>query len=215
MIEAAHLSILISALALGASIFAVYATNFWRGTVKASRPSQFFIAYSEDDSSKPTLSVSVFLYSTGNAGRLIEHLYITARQSEKIQNFTTWYAGTTHVRNKFAGIKVDRNGLSLNNLFYPPHGETSFQFSQGEIEIELLCRLAGSDDPKTLSKVKLILSEHQIIEMNDGKIAVFDIQSSGRGYHGYTDTYKKSMDQEMAEKFSAMADTIKAKALES
>ncbi|GLQ22009.1 hypothetical protein GCM10007854_29640 [Algimonas porphyrae] len=51
--------------------------------------------------------------------------------------------------------------------------------------------------------------------MNDGKIAVFDIQSSGRGYHGYTDTYKKSMDQEMAEKFSAMADTIKAKALES
>lgn len=211
---APDISIVISAMALVASIFAVYATHFWRGSIRASRPSQFFIAYSEDDDCKPTICICLFLYSTGNAGRLVEQIFVTATQSEKVQNFTAWYAGNTHIRNRYAGIRIDRNGLSLNNLFFPPHGEGSFRFSEGKIDIELSCRLAGSSTIKSLSKTTLHLTGQQISEINDGKVAMFDILSTGEGYHGYTDTYKKTKDQEMAEKFSRMADTINAKALE-
>ncbi len=208
------ISISVSLVALFISFLALYLANFWKGKIQSSLPTQFFLGYSNDGKNKPHVALHSFLYSTGTNGRVIEHLFVVYAQPEQKQTFNVWYAGQSNVRNRVGGLRINRDGINLNNLFYPPSTETGFKFAPGKITIKLYARMAGKKEPQLLNETKLNLSNKRVADIEAGMLAVFDIRSTGTDYHEFADTFQKDDGKEFLDGFQKMVAIIDAQSKE-
>ena len=184
------ISLTFSGLALLLSLAALYIVNFWRGKIKCAKPAQFFFGYKSENSSMANISINCFLYSTGVVGRVVEHMYMEVEQGETKQIFNSWFAGSNaNARVKLGGVKISRDGISLDSLFVTPSTQKSFRYSKGEFTTRLFIRLSGEQTPRLLVVQTFNLTEELHTSIENGDLAVFEINSSGTGYHGYADTY--------------------------
>lgn len=185
------ITIAASLLAILISVTALYVANFWKGKIHCSNPTQFFLGYSNDEKAKPHVAVHSFIYASGTNGRVIEHMFVEFEQSERKQTFNVWYFGKTVNRTRVGGLRILRDGINLNNLFYPPDGEPDLKFASGKFTLRLFARIAGKDHPQKLNETTLELTDNLVQAIKSGNLAVFDIKSSGTGYYGFSDTFSK------------------------
>src|ERR1700744_4457772 len=84
-----YISITISLIALGVSLFTFWFINVKKGEVKMTRPNIIcFLGQNNRDASK--VFIRTLLYSTSNQGRYIQNMFIVLRHGETIQNFNVW-----------------------------------------------------------------------------------------------------------------------------
>lgn len=139
------ISPIVSVVALVISLFTVWFTIFWRGTVRSTHP--HFIAFRYDFVRKKVPQAKIFLrlllFSTGKRGRVIESLFLRVHEGSRNAEFSFWgYGDKDLVRG--SGLFVPETGVVTNHHFNPIDAGSLFHFSVGRYELALVAKLVGT-----------------------------------------------------------------------
>lgn len=152
----ADASPIISAVALGVSLFTLWFTTFRRGTVCSTHPS--FIAFRYDCVGKKLPQAKIFfralLFSTGKRGQVVEYLFLRVREGSRQVEFSFWGLGDEALI-RGSGLFVPETGVATNHHFNPIDAEAMFLFSGGSYSLELVAKLVGTERLASLWNVTL------------------------------------------------------------
>jgi hypothetical protein len=150
------ISPVISALALGVSLFTAWYTILRRGTVRCTHPS--FLAFRYDFVDKNVPQAKIFLrallFSSGKRGHVIESLFLRVREGERSSEFSFWGHGDKELV-RGSGLFVPEAGVVCNHHFNPIDSEQLFRFSGGTYSLELVAKLVGREPLVSLWRGKL------------------------------------------------------------
>jgi hypothetical protein len=150
------ISPVISALALGVSLFTAWYTILRRGTVRCTHPS--FVAFRYDFIDKNVPQAKIFLrallFSTGKRGRVVESLFLRVREGERSSEFSFWGHGDKELV-RGSGLFVPETGVVSNHHFNPIDSDQLFRFSGGSYSLELVAKLVGQETLVSLWRGKL------------------------------------------------------------
>jgi len=193
-----YIAIGVSVLSLLFSVTALYIVNFWEGKINSTAPSQITLGISNIGPRRPFIIIESFFYTQSLQGKVIESLYAEVLFKEKSQKFNSWMAGNSSTQNRIrmSGIRVNRSGVNLSSIFFPPHPDWGFTFPKGECTLKLFARTTGKSDYIELNKIDINLTESQSDEIENSKLAVFEISSNGKDYHVYMDNHAENMNEE-------------------
>ena len=146
----------VSVLALLVSLFTLWFSVIRRGRVCSTHPS--FIAFRYDFVGKKVPQAKIFLrsllYSTGKRGQVVESLFLRVSDGERRAEFSFWgYGDKDLVRG--SGLFVPETGVATNHHFNPINADELFVFFGGTYSLELVAKLVGRKQPKSLWKVEL------------------------------------------------------------
>lgn len=137
--------------------------------------------------------MTCFLYTTGSQGKVIEQLFVEFESGENSRKFNTWHAGSQSTRQQLGGLRVPKEGISLDNLFLTSVGAEKLKFECGPVLIKLYARVVGRKELQLLSSTNLNLKAKQVLELEEGKLVCFEINSNGTDYSSYTDTLQENV----------------------
>ncbi len=153
-------SFAVAMLALSVSALTLWLTHLHRGTVKMTRPSQFYFG---PDGSKttgltgpPKIFVRAMLYATSRRGRVLDSLWVTVFRGDTSQTFNVWVHGDKELV-RGGGLFVSETGLVTSHHFLLLEGE-AFEFREGEYDVRVFGRIVGDRYPSLLTKQKLTVS---------------------------------------------------------
>jgi len=176
-------SIGISTLSLAVSLVTAYLAWFARGQLKATKPALIFFGYDLEQKPVPKIFLRTLLYSTAARGNVVESLYVKLQHDGVSQTFKVWGYGATKVEVQGSGLYVGREGIALNH-FFNLRDQTAFRFTSGHYETQMLARLAGRAHPILLSKIDLVLTEQEAINIGSDAGIVFELDPESDTYVG-------------------------------
>ena len=179
-----YISITISLIALGVSLFTFWFINVKKGEVKMTRPNIIcFLGQNNRDASK--VFIRTLLYSTSNQGRYIQNMFIVLRHGETIQNFNVW-ANDANGLVRGSGLFVNKNGVSSYHHFLLPKDETEYIFKAGNYILQIFIEIAGKKT-KMIFEEHLKVTEQQAASLGQGNAIYYDWAPNTRNYFSYTD----------------------------
>lgn len=153
-------SVAVACVALVISVLTLWITHLRRGTIRMTRPSQFYFGADGSKSSSLTGPPKIFfralLYATSKRGRVLESMWVTLYRGEARQTFNIWVYGDEYLQ-RGAGLFVGETGVVTSHHFLLPENE-NFSFREGEYDVRIFGRLVGDDYVKPLMKQKLTVS---------------------------------------------------------
>jgi hypothetical protein len=137
---------IIAVVSLLVSITTAWLTLFRRGTVKMTQPTVIFFGpdtpRSKSDGPLPKVYLRALLFATAKRGRIIESLHVALSRNETHQNFNIWVYGNEKLV-RGSGLFVGETGVEANHHFLAPRDAGSFQFTEGQYQLEVFARLLG------------------------------------------------------------------------
>jgi len=195
-----ELPIILSTTAIVISLLTFGLIYFWGGRLKFTKPSQIQFFYIDDKQEVPATYVRLYTHSSGLAGKLIENLYLEIKKDETSKNFGSWMANTGSGYRALSGLKVMRDGVSLDNVFQSPQDKTAF-FQAGNYQLNLFCREANKSHSKSIWLGKFSLVKDQVQSLNSGKIIIFTISTDGSSYIASTQDKTEDRDSRIINQF--------------
>ncbi len=150
------LSLVISSLALAASLVTAWLTLLRRGNVKMTHPSVIFFGPDggRGPEHKPKVYLRTLLFSTAKRGRVIETMHATLHRNETRQTFNIWVIGDGNLA-RGSGLFVGETGVVANHHFLLPEDGNTFRFQSGTYRIEVVQAFISTGD-QTLSATLLM-----------------------------------------------------------
>lgn len=165
----------VACLALVISVVTLWITHLRRGTIRMTRPSQFYFGADGSKSSglngPPKIFFRALLYATSKRGRVLESLWVTIHRGETSQTFNIWVYGDEDLR-RGAGLFVGDTGVVTSHHFLLAENE-SFAFKSGEYDVRVFARVAGDRYSTLLTKQKMMLSHENAAALADGNSGVY------------------------------------------
>ena len=186
------LALLISALALAASVFTAWLTLLRRGTVKITQPTVIFFGPDGPRSARVATSPKVFLrtllFSTSKRGRIVESIYVTLSCEDIIQDFSVWAYGERNQLVRGSGLFVGETGVEANHHFLISKNTEPFDFIEGQYRLDVYAHLLGDHNRILLFSQMLKVSpeESDAIGHNDAGL-YFDWSPHDRRYLTHLD----------------------------
>lgn len=174
----------VAAVALVVSVTTLWVTHLRRGTIRMTRPSQFYFGADGTElhpAGPPKVYFRALLYSTSRRGRVLENMWITLRRGETTQTFNIWVYGEKELQ-RGAGLFVGDSGLVTSHHFLLPANET-FDFIPGEYHMRVFAQITGDCHPIELATQTLALSPGDCAGFSKGSGGVyFDRSVTSQGY---------------------------------
>ena len=148
-------ALLISTLALAASVVTVWLTLLRRGTIRMTHPSQIHFAVLPG----PQILIRTLLFCTAKRGRVIESMHVTLRTNETRQNFNIWVNGDMNL-SRASGLYVGESGVTVSHYFMTPHDQP-FQFIEGTYRLEVFAKLVDEDRTRSMWTHELYINHEQ------------------------------------------------------
>jgi hypothetical protein len=161
------ISALIALIALGVTSWVTW-HNYWReGDLVLTRPA--LIVFLETPGlDGPKVYTAFTLNSTAPRGIMIESIYIRLTRHEAKQNFNVWWMGTDK-QQRASGLFVGKEGVARNHAFTLSPGASSFEFTPGDYQVEIIAKRVGRTTARTLfSTSKLHVTEEQSTYLKAG-----------------------------------------------
>lgn len=155
----------ISVVALAASLFSLWQTNWRRGVLHMTRPSLLFMAR-EGPRNEPKFFLRALLFSTAIRGWIVEQLYLRVTNQAGIFQFGTWAYGEREKLLHGSGLFVGQQGVVHNHHFVPRPGTVNdFNFYDGDYRVEVFATVFGRTAPRKISEFDLVLSSQHAAEL--------------------------------------------------
>ena len=189
------LPILISGLALGVSILTLVLAFFWGGSIKFTKPSKLLLFYEANNI--PVVNVLFYTHSTGLAGNIIRGLFIKVKRGDAQANFSDWSVKSNNGYTNFAGIKIMRDGVNLENTFLLANRISEGFFKSGIHEITLFLKSNKESSPRAAWSVNIPISDYQLTEINNGKVLECHLSADEKEYILYIRDKGKNANAEL------------------
>lgn len=147
-------TITISILALLISVINIWVSYFRRGKLKMTRPTTIFFGPDGGEGEISKVYLRALLYSTGERGIVLEHLFVRLRRGETQQNFNIWVYGEKNLA-RGSGIYVGPEGVATNHHFLIPTDIHGFEFSAGAYGLDVFGKIVGQKDTSLLLSIRL------------------------------------------------------------
>jgi|GEM_PF-319158 len=181
MIE--FVSISISAVALTLSVVTAWLTILQRGRLRATRPTVVYFGPDAGGDCPPKVFLRTLLYSTGQRGKVIEHMYARVSRRDNGQVFSIWVYGERDQLVRGSGLHVGPNGHGCNHHFLMGERDSTFRFTPGDYTVELFATCVGDRKPRQLlHSGPLHVDVNLAKALDEGKSLYFDWSSDSGNY---------------------------------
>jgi hypothetical protein len=178
------ISIFISVLALTISAVTLWLTQFRKGQIKATKPTQIFFGPDGGPERNPKIYVRTLLYSTSQKGLVVENMYVNLSRGQTNQSFSIWVHGETSKLVRGSGLFVNQNGVAAGHHFLVPPDASNFEFGAGEYRVEIYAKIVNQNSPRLLFSTNLNIDKQEAEALKDKETGVyFDWGPHTNRYH--------------------------------
>lgn len=183
--------VIISLLALVVSAVTAWLTLFRPGELKMTPPTVIFFGPdgSPPEGVRPRLKVFLrtLLFSTARNGQTVESMHVNLQRGESRQNFSIWVYGNERLA-RGSGLFVGADGIACNHHFLLPEEGAEFRLLAGEYVLRVFAKRVRDKLPRTLSEVRLRISESQSKQLEDSQMGIyFDWGPDQQAYHSHVE----------------------------
>lgn len=177
-------SLIVSVIALSASLFTLWFTILRRGSVCCTRPSYLAFTYdflNGQEIPYAKIFLRTLLFSTSKRGLVVENLFLRVREGKRCEEFLFWgYGDENLVRG--SGIFVPESGIVANHHFNPIGTGNLFKFSIGVYKLELVAKIVGKKSLFSLWSTSFNITEDAFDPINRSTAIEFNWSSEQNGY---------------------------------
>jgi hypothetical protein len=182
-------SLVLSIIAIFLSTIGVFISSitFWilylhKGTVKITKPRLISLGYERhDDCRTPKVFIRSLLYSTSHKGTVVENMRVKVSGCNNSEDFGLWAYGVEKLL-VGSGLFISKEGKDYNHHFVPIAFSSDFEFSAGEIKLEIYASIARHKKDKLLYSITLLLTKEHEDSFNDGEMIIFNWNSALNKY---------------------------------
>lgn len=162
-------------------------TTFWilylhRGNIEITKPRLISLGYERhDDSRTPKVFIRSLLYSTSCKGTVIENMIVKVTNSNNSEDFGLWAYGVEQLL-VGSGLFISKEGKDYNHHFVPIAFSSDFEFSAGEIQLEVYANITHHKKDKLLDRITLSLTKDHEDALNKGEMIIFNRKSTLNKY---------------------------------
>ena len=182
-------SLVLSIIAIFLSTIGVLISSitFWilylhKGTVEITRPRLISLGYERhNDCRTPKVFIRSLLYSTSHKGTVIENMRVKVADRNNSEDFGLWAYGVEKLL-VGSGLFVSKEGKDYNHHFVPIAFSSDYEFSAGEIQLEIYATITHHKKDKLLNRITLSLTKEHEDALKKEDMIIFNWESTLNKY---------------------------------